>query len=300
MVAILAIANERRKTDQVSRSGGGVVAHNELRRKVWMIVDPPEGGNAASRAFSLSILSLIALNVAAVIVGSIPSVEAQYGSLLYGFEVFSVAVFTVEYLIRLWVSAERNGSSSATAARLKYVVSPMAIIDFLAILPFYLTLGGVDTRVVRVLRLFRVFRIAKVGRYYNALSLIRNVLAAKKEELLLSTFVMGLLLILASSFMYHFENAAQPEAFPSIPAAMWWAVAALTTVGYGDVYPITVVGKITGALMAILGIGMFALPTGILASGFVDEIEKTKGTDKQGPLVCPHCHKVIKGDDRTP
>ena len=120
--------------------------------------------------------------------------------------------------------------------------------------------------------------------------MIGNVIRAKKEELLISVFVMVILLVFCSSLMYIIENEAQPEAFPSIPSAMWWGVTTLTTVSYGDVYPITILGKFLGAIIALLGIGMFALPTGILASGFAEEIQK-KGKEM---IICPHCGKKFE------
>lgn len=136
-----------------------------------------------------------------------------------------------------------------------------------------------------MLRLFRMFRLAKAGRYSSSIVLMKNVLQAKKEELVLTVFLMGVLLVFASSALYHCEGSVQPEAFSSIPASMWWAIATLTTVGYGDVYPITVAGKIAASIIAILGIGMFALPTGILGAGFIEEVKKKKNHS----LRCPHC-----------
>lgn len=261
-----------------------------LRRQTWIAIANQENPNSLNRTINFSIMVLICLNVVAIIAGTVPSIHERYYAHLYWFETISVIVFTIEYLIRIWVSVESSDGGSVAKARLKYILTPMAIIDLFAILPFYIALGGFDARMIRILRLFRIFRIAKLGRYYNSLSLIKRVIISKKEELILSTFVMGILLILSSTVMYFFENEAQPEAFSSIPAAMWWAIAALTTVGYGDVYPITVIGKMMGAVIAIIGISMFALPTGILASGFVDEIEQGR---KAKELTCPNCGVII-------
>jgi len=161
----------------------------------------------------------------------------------------------------------------------------MAVVDLLAILPFYLPFLGFDLRVIRVMRLLRILRVAKVGRYYSSLGLIRAVFRDKKEELVLTSFLMAMLLIISASVMYYCENAEQPEAFSSIPASIWWAVATLTTVGYGDIYPVTTVGKACASVIAVLGIGMFALPTGILGAGFVEQIQKKR----RPPRKCPHC-----------
>jgi voltage-gated potassium channel len=167
----------------------------------------------------------------------------------------------------------------------------MAIIDLVAILPFYLPLVGIDLRSLRVLRLLRILRIAKVGRYYSSLNLIKHVFQAKKEELVLTSAMMGLLLVVSSSLLYYCESAVQPDAFSSIPATMWWAVATLTTVGYGDMYPVTLLGRLLAGTIAILGIGMFALPTGILGAGFVEAIQKQK---KELVQRCPHCGKEFR------
>ena len=174
---------------------------------------------------------------------------------------------------------------------MRFALTPLAIVDVLAVLPFYLPFLGVDLRALRILRLFRLFRVFKMARYSNAMHLLWRVLVARRAEMLITLFTMAILLLLASTSMYFAETEAQPEAFPHIPAAMWWAVATLTTVGYGDVYPITPLGKVMGSVIAILGIGMFALPTGVLGAGFVEEIQKRKKPRK----TCPHCGKAIDG-----
>ena len=206
------------------------------------------------RALDAGLFALIVLNVVASIVGTMPQVDARFGRELAAFETFSVVIFTVEYVVRVW--AARN--------RLRYVFSPLAVIDLLAVLPFYLPLLGVDLRFVRAIRLLRLFRMMKLARYVRALGLFGQVARAKREELVVTASVMGILLICASSVMYYAENEAQPQVFSSIPASMWWSVATLTTVGYGDVFPVTPVGRLVAGVVAVLGIGFFALPTAIL------------------------------------
>lgn len=257
-----------------------------LRRRVLEIVEVAEPGDRTSRVFDITILTLIFVNVLAVIFGSVASVESRWGAQLWALEVFSVAIFTIEYLARLWscVESERY-SDGALRGRLRFVFSFMAIIDLIAILPFFLPFTGIDLRSLRALRLFRLVRVAKVGRYYSSLALIKNVFRSRKEELVLTTVLMGLLLVMSSSLLYYVENPAQPEVFSSIPATMWWAVATLTTVGYGDMFPVTMLGKVLGGVIAVIGIGMFALPTGILGAGFVAEIERSKSECG----ACPHC-----------
>ena len=243
----------------------------------------------ATRPADLSILSLIFLNVLAVIVGSVQSIQRRWGVFLNGFEIVSVIVFTVEYLARLWSCTVDPRFSGIVRGRIRFASRVMPIIDLLAILPFYLPFCSADLRALRVLRLLRILRVAKIARYYGSLDLIKHVFQSRKEELVLTSVLMGLLLIVSSTVLYCCENAVQPDVFSSIPATMWWSVATLTTVGYGDMYPTTLVGKFCASVIAILGIGMFALPTGILGAGFVEAIQK-----KRGKQVCPHCGKELR------
>lgn len=260
-----------------------------VRKRTWEIVEAAKAGDTASRVFDIAILALIFLNVIAVIVGSVQSVQERWRAFLDVFEIVSVLIFTVEYVARLWSCTVDPEYSGRIRGRLRLALRAMSIIDLLAILPFYLPFLGIDLRSLRVLRLLRILRVAKVGRYYSSLNLIKHVFQSKKEELVLTSALMGLLLVVSSSVLYYCENAVQPDAFSSIPATMWWAVATLTTVGYGDMYPVTLMGKFCASIIAILGIGMFALPTGILGAGFVEAIQK-----KKGQHVCPHCGKELR------
>ena len=261
-----------------------------LKKRTWEIVECAAPSDKASQIFDYSILSLVLLNVITVIIGSIQSVHLQYRELLYGFETISVIVFTIEYLLRLWSCTADDRFKGSIKGRVHQVTMPLPIIDLLSILPFYLPFLGIDLRCLRVLRLLRILRIAKIGRYYSSLSLIKHVFQEKKEELILTTVMMGFLLIISSCLLYYIENPVQPESFSSIPATMWWSVATLTTVGYGDMYPVTQLGKICASVIAILGIGMFALPTGILGAGFVEAVKHEP--DPKG--ICPHCGKKLE------
>ncbi len=172
----------------------------------------------------------------------------------------------------------------------------MALIDLAAILPFYLPMIiNLDLRFLRILRLTRIFRILKINRYTESLEMIKVVLYKKKEELGVTTFVTFLLLLFSSSLMYYIETEAQPEAFPNIIASFWWGVATLTTVGYGDVYPITVIGKILSGIIALLGIGLVALPTGIISSGFMDEMNQKRKSEREYKKknYCPYCGEEL-------
>ena len=261
----------------------------DTRKRTWEIVEQAKADDTASRIFDIAILALIFLNVIAVIIGSVQSAQERWGAFLNVFEAVSVAIFTVEYLARLWSCTTDPQFAGRFRGRIRLALRPILLIDLLAVLPFYLPFLGIDLRSLRVLRLLRILRVAKVGRYYSSLNLIKHVFRSKKEELVLTSALMGLLLVVSSSLLYYCENAVQPDAFSSIPATMWWSVATLTTVGYGDMYPVTLMGKFCASIIAILGIGMFALPTGIIGAGFVEAIQK-----KKRQHVCPHCGKELR------
>ncbi len=265
----------------------------ELKQRIWEILEADSPGDRPGRIFDIFdifILTLIFLNVVAVILESVKSIEGRVQPAFYWFELFSVSVFTVEYLARVWACVSQSKYSHPVFGRLRFIVQPMSIIDLVAVLPFYLTFFTADLRFVRVLRLFRIFRVAKLGRYSSSVRLFARVLRSKKEELFITVMVMLFLIVMSAALMYFAENEAQPDKFPDIPTATWWAVMTLTTVGYGDIYPVTQLGRALAMVISILGVGMFALPTGILGAGFVEEIQKRK-TRK---VICPHCGKEIE------
>ena len=205
-----------------------------------------------------------------------------------------MTVFTVEYVLRLWTCTMHREFSRVVVGRARFALTPLALVDLIAILPFYLPMIlPFDLRFIRILRLVRLLRLLKMGRYLESMRTLGRVFTSKKEELIIAISIVSILLVLASSVMYFLEYEAQPEAFSSIPAAMWWGVATLTTVGYGDVYPVTPLGKVLGGIIAITGIGIFALPAGILASGFAEEIQERRGKGR----LCPHCGQDI---DKAP
>ncbi len=258
-------------------------------KRVFSILELTDPSDKTARCVSVFINALIFLNVIAVIVETSPTVSQGYSKVFYLFEVFSVVVFSLEYLLRLLTCTASSAYSHPVWGRIRFAISPMAIVDLLAVLPFYLPLVfAFDLRVLRALRLLRLFRVLKLGRYSDSFRVLGAVVRNKREELLICAFTVLILLVVASSLMYHVERDVQPDVFSSIPAAMWWAVATLTTVGYGDVYPVTALGKIMASMIAFLGVGMFALPAGILASGFAEAISKRRKT-----TTCPHCGRVL-------
>ncbi|MGZ7111912.1 MAG: ion transporter [Halobacteriota archaeon] len=223
---------------------------------------------------------LITLNVLIVIFETVASVKARYAELFVTIELVSLAIFSVEYVTRLWCCTADDRYKDPLKGRLLYVITPLALIDLVAILPTYLTWLilpiGVDFLFIRALRLFRVFRVFKLGHYHDSLQTIERVIRVKSGELFVVAFTAAIILIVASSAMYYVEFDAQPQTFADIPHAMWWGVETLTTIGYGDIVPVTPLGKVLGAVIALTGVALFALPAGILGSGFFEEVQRKR------------------------
>jgi len=246
-----------------------------MRRFFYILLEQSNSG-ALARLVNVLLMLLIMTNVVAVIVASDNVIYTQMQRFFDGFELFSILVFSVEYLLRTWVCVEDSRYQSSLKGRLKYMMSPMAVVDLIAVLPFYLGMFfNIDTRYLRVLRLFRIF---KLSRHFSAMSVLLTVIKNELATLVSAIFIMLVLVVLASAAMFMVERSVQPEAFGTIPRAMWWATITLTTVGYGDVIPITIAGKILGVFITILGVGMAALPAGIIASGFTRETNKRRDT----------------------
>lgn len=236
-----------------------------MRSKVYAALNS-EG--AVGRAVGRLLLLCIGASITTVVLESVKSIRAEHGVMFEAVNDVIVAVFVIEYLLRLWTCVENPLYAGGVAGRTRYALTPMMIIDLMAITPAFLVGLGFDLRSLRLFRTIRLFRVLKVARYVRALDTIRHVLMVKREQLGMAIGIVLFLLLVTSSLMYELEHEAQPEAFSSIPATMWWAVASLTTVGYGDIYPITPLGKMLASISAVLGVGLVALPAGILASGF--------------------------------
>lgn len=269
-----------------------------IRLRTYEIIEKASSDDKQSRIFDTFIISLIILNVIFVILESFNSLKLRYGLFFYWFELISVIIFTGEYLLRLWTSQYKFPNTTPPKAVIKYIFSFMALIDLAAILPFYLPMFiSLDLRFLRILRLTRLLRILKINRYTESLEMIKKVLLTKKEELGVTMFVTFLLLLLSSSIIYYVETDVQPDAFSNIIASFWWGVATLTTVGYGDIYPVTAIGKVLSGIIALLGIGLVALPTGIISSGFMEEMGKRrKEKEKENEeriKYCPYCGRKL-------
>lgn len=245
-----------------------------LRKRIYDVIESSDPEDWKGKWFDDFMIVLIVTNVVAVVLETVESLSVAYKTFFYVFELFSVAVFSIEYVLRIWtaVESEDNRFRPPVAGRVRYSMTWLALIDAIAILPFYLeAFLSVDLRFMRV---FRLLRLLKLTRYSTALQTLGAAVHGQRRVLGAALMIIVTLLVFASSIIYLLENEAQPEAFASIPEAMWWGLATLTTVGYGDVTPISAAGKVFGAFIMVLGIGMFALPAGILATAFANELRK--------------------------
>lgn len=243
---------------------------SSLRSRLHRLIEVGELADDGSRLVDRLIILLIAGNVLAVVLESVSALSESHALAFARFELFSVAVFSVEYVLRIWTCPEAERWNDGWRGRLRWARQPIAIVDILAILPCYLsTIFGVD---LRFLRMLRILRTLKLTRYSPALTTLLNVFREEGRAFATVGMVFATILLLASSGIHYVEAEAQPEAFGSIPASMWWTVATLTTVGYGDVTPITPLGKLFAIGIMITGVAMVALPAGLIASGFSDQI----------------------------
>jgi voltage-gated potassium channel len=259
---------------------------------VYRVLDGVDG-SAGARAVRAFITAVILLSVLAVIAESVPELRARWGRAFYLFEVFSVVVFSVEYLARLWAVVEDPRFRRPIAGRLRYAVSFMALVDLVAIAPFFVPhLVTIDTRVVRMLRLARLLRTLKLARASaSSLAIYVRVLHTKRADLAVAVGMLVALLLVAASLVYFVEHEAQPDAFSSIPAAMWWGIITLTTIGYGDMYPVTAIGRILGGVVGVLGVAVMAVPPSIFVAGILEELQKGP---PQPPATCPHCGQPLE------
>lgn len=261
-----------------------------FKKRIYSIIEKTGTKDKWNKIFNIFILSLISINVISIILETEKAIYKIHSKTFYIIEIVSVIIFSIEYLLRLYVCTEDKKFSHPIKGRIKFIFTFYPLIDLIAILPFFLPmLFVIDLRFIRIIRYLRIFRIFKLGKYSSSFRILKNVIKDKLDELGVILFTIFLLLIISSTLIYYAEHNAQPEIFSSIPASIWWGIVTLTTVGYGDLYLVTVFGKIIGSFVAIMGIGLFALPTGILASGFSEELDKRKKKVKK----CPHCKEDI-------
>ena len=259
-----------------------------LRSRIGRALQTDSSPGTLAYWINLGLAVLIVVNIADVVLESVPALASQWRSVSDVLEFFSLGIFSIEYLTRLWVAPEQPQFRPALAGRIRYALTPMALIDLLSILPSILLSRRIDLRGLRIFRLVRLVRLIKLGRHSDAFPLLGRVIRRVRGELASTAVLAGVMIVAAASMLHLAEGPAQPQKFGTIPDCMWWAVTTMTTVGYGDVYPITPAGRILGSFVSFLGIGLFALPTGILGAAFVEEARRRRD-ERRDSRACPHC-----------
>lgn len=256
-----------------------------VRKRMYDLIQAPVAQAEGSRldAFDVVLAGIIVLSVACGMLETVETVRARIGTALWTAEHVFAFAFAVEYVVRVWTAVEHPKYAHPVWGRFRYMLSPMAIIDLLAILPTLLPHVGLNLLVLRALR---ITRLIKLGRYSRALETLSRVIASRRAELLVMAFAGAVVLLTSAWLMYEIEHDAQPEVFSSVPASLWWAVITLTTIGYGDAAPITALGQFVGGIVALFGIGVVALPTAVLGSGFAEDLRA-----RRNKHLCPHCGK---------
>ena len=245
--------------------------------RILEILKGSKDNDIANKICNRFLITLIITNIIAVILESVPELRLQYSEFFITFETFSVTIFTIEYLLRFWTAGFDSdwGNYSKIKRRMKYALSGNGLIDLIAILPSLLPIlfPNLDLRTLRILRLVRIL---KISNYSTALEDLYHSIYAERRALTAAIYIFFLVVLFSSTITYMVENTAQPDKFSSIPQTLWWAVITLTTVGYGDVYPITSLGQFVGSITALLGVCTVALLTGIIAASFSNQAQKRK------------------------
>ena len=247
------------------------------RMKAYHLIDISDMSNSLNRSYNIIYTITILLNIFVSVLITFESIRINYDNLLRFIENATVIFFTIDYILRIWTAKYLYNMENGLKAYLKYQCSFTGIIDFLSVVPYWLPMffpSGIAT--FRVLRVVRIFRLFRINAYYDSLNIITEVLRNTKQQLISSVFIIVVLMIASSLCMYSVEHEAQPEIFENAFSGIWWSASTLLTVGYGDIYPITTLGKFLGIVITFLGVGMVAIPTGIISAGFVDHYSRIK------------------------
>jgi voltage-gated potassium channel len=273
----------------------------KIKKAVYETIVNDESKIPAHRIFYIIITTLILLNIVLVTISTIDSISIKYFKFVIGFDLFIIIIFTIEYILRIW-SCNINARFRCRFGRLKYARQPVIILDLLAILPFYIVyFTPIDNSFAMIGRILRLVRLFRFGFFASAISVIADAIKRKSRELLITVIGVIILVFFCSYIIYHAENRAQPEVYSSIPNSIYWAFVTISTVGYGDMTPITPFGRFFAAIVAFLGVGIIVVPTGIVSSGIAEVVKERKLSekakkDKKGineKQTCPHCGKPI-------
>ena len=259
--------------------------YDKMRLSVFNMIDNEVKSSWASHCVDAVIMLLIIMSLICTIAESFNTLKDWYGNYFDNFESLTLVVFSIEYLLRVWTADFKFHEATKGKARWKFVCSGSGIIDLLAIVPFlfqmiFPVLAKYDLRLIRILKVTRMLRVLKLNSFTSSVIVVGDVFFEKRYELGVTLFTTLIVMVVASTLLYYCENEVQPEQFSNIVSTMWWAVATLTTVGYGDIYPVTALGKVLGSIIAVLGLGVVALPTGLIGAAFIEKIEKKREEDK--------------------
>lgn len=252
------------------------MALRSLRLKAYRQLEPAAWPRQGLSPVNLVLVVLIVVAVVAAVVETEPLIAGGRELFFEDLELAIGIIFLVEYLARVWVAVENPRYRSARFPRLRYMATPIAIIDLLAVIPALFAFGGAPSLILRFFRVLRMLRLAKLGRSSKAWQHIRDAIYEKRYEFGLILALLGITILVSGSLLYLAEAEAQPDKFGSIPRALWWAIVTLTTVGYGDAYPVTALGRFLAGIIAIAGVTVIALPTGIFAASFTEAMERRK------------------------
>lgn len=277
----------------IATEAGPASTRLRIQRRLFEVLEAPPENDPVSRLVNRLLAVLILANIAAVILESVGTLNEKYRVAFQVFETCSLMVFVAEYLARVWVSVHRAKFSASATGRLKYICSPLALIDLAAIIPPLMTGFTSDFRFLRALRVLRMLRIWKLTRYSVSLQIVRSAVLETANQLGAVAAILVVMVIVSSGLMYVVEHPAQPEQFSSVFASMWWTLETLTMINYDDMAPITPIGKFLGVMIGLMGVGMFAMPAGILASAFIDQLKK-RSRDKL--RCCPKCGTAVDGE----
>lgn len=273
--------------NQAMANTGENRAYTGRKRRIFEIIQIGNRSDTISRLFDYFIMTTIILNIVALFAGTFAPVRARCGVLLDVIEVMTVCIFIVEYILRLWTADYLYPEETPVRARLHFIRSFDGVVQLLTILPFFFLSGFVVFRMMRVVRILRLF---KINANFDSFNVITSVLYEKRKQLASSVFIVLLLMFAASLCMYSAEHNAQPEAFGNAFSGIWWSASTLLTIGYGDIYPITLAGKFMAIIISFLGVGMVAIPTGIISAGFVEQYTEMSNNTDEGDI---HLQSVV-------
>lgn len=263
------------------------------RKRLFEIIEVGYDLDNVSRAYDFINVFSIVINVVVSVMSTYESVQEKYGLALMIVEGATVVFFGIDYILRLFTAKFLHPHMKESKAVFKYMTSFSGLVDLLSFLPYFLPFFFPSgTAVFRMIRIVRIFRLFKINAYYDSLSVIKDVIAGKKQQLISSVFIIIVLMLASSLCMYSLEHEAQPEVFKNAFSGIWWASSTLLTVGYGDIYPVTILGKLFGIFITFLGVGMVAIPTGIISAGFVDQYSNIKKKMEYGYEMDMHFIKV--------